>query len=227
VIEWSARDGHSRILRQSAHSSIGDFIQVSAAGPDSSFVSGVHGLAVFRPETSGWSELPGAPAGYTRFTFPSNTQAHGIIAIANGPGGRKRLLTFTNGGWQVLYTGGKKLRGWETDKRLWAMEPDRLISIGNGGSRHVNMHPVVSGQLNDVVPDGDAFWLATTQGLARYTPPLWELPEGAPDLDATVNTMEERVNVLKDGFFGERVVGVAVAELNQGCLFEVGQREAL
>jgi hypothetical protein len=117
VIEWSARDGHSRILRQSANSSIGDFIQVSAAGHDSFFVSGVHGLAVFTPETSGWSELPGAPAGFTRFTFPYNTEAHGIIMIANGADGRKRLLSFRNGAWQVLYTGGKKLRGWETDKR--------------------------------------------------------------------------------------------------------------
>jgi len=191
VIEWSARDGHSRILRQSANSSIGDFIQVSAAGHDSFFVSGVHGLAVFTPETSGWSELPGAPAGFTRFTFPYNTEAHGIIMIANGADGRKRLLSFRNGAWQVLYTGGKKLRGWETDKRLWAMEPDRLISIGYGGARRVNLHPIVSGQLNDAVPDGDAFWLATTQGLARYTPPLWELPEGAPDLDATVNTIAQ------------------------------------
>jgi hypothetical protein len=191
VIEWSGRENHSRILRQSDQSSIGDFIQVTPAGDDAFFVSGVHGLAILVPRTSSWTELPKAPAGFTRFTFPSNTEAHGVITTANGPDGRKRLLSLTNGKWQVLYTGGAKLRGWEADRQLWAMEPYHLMALGNGKPRRVNLRPVISGELMDVVPDRETFWLATSQGLARYTPPLWQLPEGAPDLDATVNSITQ------------------------------------
>ncbi|HXJ42119.1 MAG TPA: hypothetical protein VNH18_22770, partial [Bryobacteraceae bacterium] len=191
VIEWSGRERQSRLLRQSDKSSIGDFIQVTPAGDDTFFVSGVHGLAILVPQTSSWTELPKGPAGFTRFAFPSNTKAHGVITTANGPDGRKRLLSLTNGKWEVLYTGGARLRGWEADRRLWAMEPDRLISFGNGKPQRISLRPVISGQLMDALPDGDTFWLATAQGLARYTPPLWQLPEDAPDLDATVNTIAQ------------------------------------
>jgi diguanylate cyclase (GGDEF)-like protein len=192
LLEWSQRDGRTRVLRTAAESSVGDFIQISAAGAGSFFVSGVRGLAILTPATSTWSELPRTPAGLSRFTFPSRTKSHGILVTANSQDGRRKLLSFQDGAWKILYTGSRaNLRGWEAGGRVWVMDANQLVSIRNGERVRINLHPVISGQLMDVTTEGDTFWLATAQGLARYTPPLWQLPEGGPDLDATVNAIAQ------------------------------------
>jgi len=191
VVRWSKR-GPQTVLRESAKSGIGDFIQISPAGEGTYFVSGVHGLAILAPDSSGWTELPQPTGTYSNFVFPSQTQANGILTTATGPDGRKRLLSLKDGRWKLLYTGGLRLRGWESGGgRLWAMEPERLTSLGNGPPRQVNLDQVVSGQLNDVARDGDAFWLATAQGVARYSPPLWQVPDGSPELRRTVNNIAQ------------------------------------
>jgi len=192
VVEWSGLDGQTRVLRQSAKGAIGEFIQVSPAGEGTFFVSGVHGLAILSPETGAWTELPNPPIGFSRFVFPSSTRAHGIITTATGPDGRKRLLSLTNGKWQVLYSGESSLRGWESGTGLlWALASDKLILFTNQQPRQINLNPVISGKLIDVERDGDAFWLATSQGLARYAPPLWQQGVGTPEFEATVNSIAE------------------------------------
>ena len=191
VVEWSGVGSQRQVLRTSAASAIGDFIQISPAGKGSYFVSGVHGLAMFTPADSTWTELPQSPPGFTRFVFPSRTK-NGILVTATGSDGRKRLLSFVNGEWKMIYAGGQQLRGWESGAgQVWALERDRLMSIGNGDARRVDLDPVISGQFNDVVPDGNAFWLATSQGLARYAPPIWQLPGDAPEIRGTVNAISQ------------------------------------
>ncbi len=191
VIRWS-KHGPQTVLRESSKSGIGDFIQISAAGEGTYFVSGVRGLAVLAPDSFGWVELPKPAGAYINFVFPSETKSHGILTTATGPDGRKHLLSLMDGRWKLLYTGGTALQGWESGGgRLWAMEPERLTSLGNGSPRAVDLDQVLSGRLNHVARDGDSFWLATTQGVARYSPPLWQVPEGSPELRRTVNNIAQ------------------------------------
>ena len=191
VIAWSSR-GPEKVLRESAKSGIGDFVQISPTGDGAFFISGVHGLARLSAETSGWTEFPKPPHEYTRFVFPSQTKTHGILTSATAADGRKVLLSLNGEEWKVLYTAHQPLRGWETGSgQLWAMEPDKLLSLSAPAPHRVDLDSVITGTLYDVAVDGDAFWLASSQGVARYAPPLWQVPSGFPELRETVNTITQ------------------------------------
>jgi diguanylate cyclase (GGDEF)-like protein len=189
LIEWSRRAG-THLLRESLDSAIGDFIDIVPAGAGTFFISGTKGLAHFRPDTGSWTAIPGA-AGFSRFVFPSFLRDGGLLVTAGRADGRKQLLLYSSGEWKVIYTGEAGLHGWEADGHIWVLDGGKLFSLVNGKASEVKLHPLVSGRFMDAAVDGDAFWLATEQGLARYAPPLWELPEGAPDLDGVVNAITE------------------------------------
>src|ERR1035441_4114451 len=63
-----------------------------------------------------------------------------------------------------------------------------------GGRAPVVGEWVPPGNVFDVYSDdGKSFWLAGSEGLARYTPALWQAPEGLTGLDLPVHAaMEDR-----------------------------------
>jgi CheY-like chemotaxis protein/signal transduction histidine kinase len=51
---------------------------------------------------------------------------------------------------------------------------------------------MLSGVYTDVVPEADGvFWLGTSQGIARYTPPLWRTPAAVAGVDTVAHAITE------------------------------------
>ncbi len=77
-----------------------------------------------------------------------------------------------------------RLRGWfDGSNAFWIQQDNLLIARSGMKEIPVERKAALSGSYNDLVHEGSSpFWLATSQGIARYARPLWNSPAaGGPD----------------------------------------------
>ena len=189
LIEWSRSTGASRTALIERTAGIGRFLKISPAPPGAFLVTGTAGLGVLREDGS-WKRVETAPA-FSHFWFPSLLQSGDILVSARANSSSQSLLIRSAEGWKEIYRGGLNVRGWEASGRIWIMDDSRLLVFENGTLQPVILPPDVSGKLMDAASDGQNFWLATTQGLARYTPSLWQTPPDTPPVSNIVNAIAQ------------------------------------
>ncbi|MDE3196898.1 MAG: hypothetical protein KGN84_11175, partial [Acidobacteriota bacterium] len=189
LVEWSRSTGAVRQLLTERSAGIGEFLKISPGYSRTFFITGSEGLGILN-EDGAWTKVQGA-AGYSHFWFPSFLQSGEILVSARTNSGSHALLIHSSGGWREIYRGGQNVRGWEASGRIWIIDDARLFVYENGLVLPVRLPPEISGKLIDAVSDGRNFWLGTTQGLARYTPSLWQTPREARPIADIVNAIAQ------------------------------------
>ena len=189
LIEWSRATGGVRTILIERTAGIGRFLKISPGPPRTFLVTGTAGLGVLGEDGS-WKRIETAPR-FSHFWFPALLQSGEILVSARANSASQSLLIRSAQGWKEIYRGGLNVRGWEAAGRIWIMDDSRLLAFENGSIQPVNLPPDVSGKLMDAASDGQNFWLATTQGLARYTPSLWQTPPDAPPVSDIVNAIAQ------------------------------------
>jgi signal transduction histidine kinase/CheY-like chemotaxis protein len=67
-----------------------------------------------------------------------------------------------------------------------------LYRLIQGRKEAVERRGVTSGVIHQIIADeSGAFWMTTSQGLARYAPPLWQRPSEVADLKTSVHGIAE------------------------------------
>ncbi|MEK7750347.1 MAG: two-component regulator propeller domain-containing protein, partial [Acidobacteriota bacterium] len=75
---------------------------------------------------------------------------------------------------------------------VWVQEGNVLFRLIGGRRVPVDRAETLSGSIYDVLPEPDgAFWLATSQGIAHYAPPLWRTPAAITGIDSVVHAIAE------------------------------------
>ncbi|MEW6233864.1 MAG: histidine kinase [Candidatus Omnitrophota bacterium] len=119
-----------------------------------------------------------------------------IFGTAYSPAIQKRVLVrWHQGEWKIVYQNPEQdvLRGWGDESRFWVFEPSFQLSLIEGKqTTKVDRNKVLSRILIDldVEPNG-TFWLATSEGLARYASAAWRTPPETMGMDNVVHAIQE------------------------------------
>ena len=168
-----------REIRAAQHSSIAPFRAMCPGGAGEWYLTGDRGLARVRLAGEGgsfeWIEVNGSAAGLVRFDYPVAGSGE-LFAQATSARGQRRVIVRWAGKElaQLHAAQADNLRGWRGgDGSLWIVEGADLFRLRDGHRYPVERTGVLSGNIFDVYSEeGNAFWVATSEGITRHTPTL-------------------------------------------------------
>jgi signal transduction histidine kinase/CheY-like chemotaxis protein/ligand-binding sensor domain-containing protein len=193
LIDYDAATGRSIVLQHAPQQGMGIFTDMTAAPEgDSVWVAGTGGIGQLSLSDRGWFVFP-CQGGLHNLKRPFAGE-HGdlLVAAETGTGGHTVLVRLQHGSWRIMPGPQDVLAGWrDGDGVLWVQNRAGVFraspDLGQPPIRDVK-----DSTVRDVYIAGDgSFWLGTTHGIARYAPPLWRTPPGAPGVDTTVHAITE------------------------------------
>jgi len=179
---------------------LGRFIDMNIDAADNIWLTAERGVCRLTRQAGGaglqWQAFPLLSTGLRNFQTLSCAPDGELVAVGvNARSGRKEMVHFDGTGWRVL-TGysGDVIKGWPgQDSSFWAVKEHQALSLILGGKEKVQEKSgLLSGELFDVaVGEQGVFWLATSHGLARYTPPIWRTPLQVRQVDSRIHSICE------------------------------------
>lgn len=191
--------GHQswREIRKARDSKIAPFLAMCPGAAGELYITGEHGLAKLRLTSEGgpfdWREVAGDMLGYTHFDYPMAGTGE-LFAQATAPGQRHVVMRWSGAALELVYpAAAENLRGWRgSDGNVWILEGAAIFRLRAGRKYPVERTGVLTGIIFDVYAEaGGGFWLATSEGITRYSPPLWRRPPGLEDFDLLVHSIAE------------------------------------
>jgi len=174
-----------RTLREAGSGQIGAFSSLCVAHDGALWIAGARGLAkaaesirTLKPESE-WREfLPPPDKQLQNLQDPHEDRNGDVTVAAESAQGRQRVVAHFDGRqWAVDAVAGEKIRfGWRgPDGACWAA--NGLFQAEEPGAEMVESEEISARAYNDLaVEPGGAFWLATADGLFRYSPLAWRSP---------------------------------------------------
>ena len=197
VREYDPREGSWRDVKASAGSTIGPFLALTA-GRQEIWIAGEHGLATLDVSRQrapfGWREITGAVRGLRHFRYPLPGRDGSVLAQACETGGRFSVVRWSSTGLERVYVSPEGApRGWDgPDGAVWILDGTLLFRLVDGRRIPVPRHGVLSGSVFDVyVEEAGTFWIAGSEGIARYNPQIWQAPPGLGEFEHSVHSILE------------------------------------
>ncbi|MBN2327072.1 MAG: hypothetical protein JXR73_07945 [Candidatus Omnitrophica bacterium] len=208
-MEFQIDLAQTRILKKSSETELGRFTALRPSYSGKIWIAAEYGLAEVRPPS-----MDGLHYEWREFPIPPHLNVQGVNHPVESSDGsvycsafsnissRKILLRFNQNHWVIAYENPAIQIDWgwaagenaflitESPLSLWRVESQRIDSIES--------NKVLSRVLLDVcIEENDSFWLATSEGLARWSPPTWQTPSSFTNLDRVVHSMlEDKKNRL-------------------------------
>ncbi|HWY76593.1 MAG TPA: hypothetical protein VN281_13295, partial [Verrucomicrobiae bacterium] len=177
----------TRLLLAARQTTVDKFNGMIASHDGGLWIAATHGLVrlleqlrSLKPE-SDWHEFVVPPSLQVRnLQEPREDSEGGVTVVAdNATDQTKVILHFDGQHWDAYPTGSGKIRfAWRgPDKRIWAATSDSLLVNNGDRPEFEECQEIFARQFFDVAtePSG-SFWLATSDGLFRASPCLWQVP---------------------------------------------------
>ncbi|HEY1424185.1 MAG TPA: hypothetical protein VGF20_12070, partial [Candidatus Acidoferrum sp.] len=190
------------VLLPASETGLQKFIGMTVARDGTLWISGPHGLEhsavsvrTLKPGDA-WQEFA-APSGVQAENFEQPLQdldGDGLTCLADLPDEQHGAVHFDDGNWTVQLVKTTKIRGaWRgTDGITWVVTLNTVLQIDNFGTAAAETEELYSGHYFDVaVQTNGIFWVASGEGLMRYSPPLWKSPRELQALNAPVPCLAE------------------------------------
>jgi signal transduction histidine kinase/CheY-like chemotaxis protein/ligand-binding sensor domain-containing protein len=197
LLAYSAGTRETVELGKAAGFPIGQFINVTPALDGGVWVSAEWGVAKVVESSGGkisWQAYRSSIPGIHTFSAPDESSQSGLTLTGVGkPASRRAVVRFDGSSWQVLHTSeSNALRGWFDSFHSFWIQQDNLLAVRSGAKDiPVERTAALSGSYNDLVHESaPVFWVATSQGIARHSRPLWNSP-AADGPDEIVNAIVE------------------------------------
>ena len=192
---------HTEVLLHAKDTPLENFIGMNIARDGGLWVTGARGLMKaggpvrsLKPQTDWHTYQPPAEMGIHNLAEPHEDDDRGVTMVGESSTNpdQKLVAYFDGQQWRVIANASDKMRqSWRgADKLFWAFTGDSLLNWEES-SPDVNESGEVSARrYYDVATEpGGAFWLATSDGLFRYAPPIWRSPPSARNLNSPVHGM--------------------------------------
>jgi signal transduction histidine kinase/CheY-like chemotaxis protein len=145
-----------------------------------------------------WTEVNGAAKGLHNFLNPLPGRPGELFAQASRLHSRGAYaVRWSAEGLKTVYSSAAgTLRVWRGSAgEIWITEGANPSRLRNGKKETLPRHGALSGVTRDIFPEANGtFWIAGTEGIARYSPSLWQPPPGLQDFDLPVHSIAEDRN---------------------------------
>ena len=190
-----------KAIKRREETRLGDFLQIVPGFSEDFWITGTTGLARLElPEGAGagrWTERDTLGIGMREIGYPNPSGRREVFFSGRVSGGSRWAVARWNAReLKIVHTSRQdNVTGWRgPDGEIWILDGAALFRLIGGKRQPVTRRDSLAGTIYDVLtePSG-SFWLATSDGLAHYSPPIWRTPLEVADLDATVHSiMEDR-----------------------------------
>jgi signal transduction histidine kinase/ligand-binding sensor domain-containing protein len=191
---------------------IGQFTGMALTYDGGLWVCGRSGIAKadgqarnLNPQTAWQKYLPPEKLQLQNFCAPEPDADGGITLVADSILHPKSVVAFDGNQWFIRAgTGEAFFRAWRgPHKTFWAATSTSLFQWDESQTNWVENDDVSAGRIYDAETEpGGAFWLATSDGLIRGGPPLWQKPEAARNINSPIQCIatdnEGRVYFIAD-----------------------------
>ena len=196
--EFDPRHESWREIRTAENSKIAPFVTMCPGSADELYITGEHGLAKLHISSEGgvfeWLEVNSDAYRLTHFDYPLPGTGELFAQGISSRGKRRVIVRWAGSELESVYAAeADNLRGWRgSDGSVWIVEDAAIFRLREGRKYPVERTGVLTGTIFDVYSEeGKAFWVATSEGITRYTPPLWRPPAGLETFDLPVHAIAE------------------------------------
>lgn len=194
----------TRLLREAGQTQLGSFTGLSPArerdGGLGLWITGARGLAkvngpvrLINPEGVWHEYLPPASLQIQSFQELHEDKYGAVTAVAESALTHQRMLVHFDGrDWTPEAVPAERIRyGWRgPEGDSWAATANALFQGEEGGPEMAPNEEISARTYYDLaVEPGGAFWLATSDGLFRYTPLAWRSPRCAQKINSPVHCL--------------------------------------
>jgi signal transduction histidine kinase/CheY-like chemotaxis protein len=188
-----------KAIKRREETRLGDFLQMVPGFSEDYWITGTTGLARLElPEGAGagrWTEHDTLGIGMREIGSPHPSGQQEVFFSGRVSGGSRRAVARWNAReLKIVYTSGQdNVMGWRgPDGEIWILDGATLFRLIDGKRQPVTKSDSLAGTIYDVLTEPcGGFWLATSEGLAHYSPPIWRTPVEVADLDAPVHSILE------------------------------------
>ncbi|MGC9972186.1 MAG: response regulator [Bryobacteraceae bacterium] len=194
LFEYRAASGATRVILAAAAGGIGRFTAMSGGREGRIWLAGERGLTKLWKTAAGWRAHTLPPPGIGNLQTPVEGDGGEVFAAGTREGRTTVLERFDGRRWREIATSDREelqgLRG--ADGAIWVRQGHALFRLVGGRKERVERKDILSGMLMNTAsePQG-ALWLTTTQGIARFAPPLWRTPVEVSGVDSLVHAILE------------------------------------
>lgn len=203
LLEYNCEDPERpqvRILHEAKRTRLESFSGLAPSRDGGLWIAGARGLARvpgpvrnLKPETEWRDYLPPDSWRVRDLQGLHEDEDGGVSAVAESMTNQQRVvLYFDERDWAIQPAGGEKLRqAWRSlDKTRWAMSTEALFEGDEARPELAENDEISARAYFDVaVQSGSTFWLATSDGLFRYAPPLWRGPSALKRFNSAVDCL--------------------------------------
>ncbi len=200
ILSFTPETNTIELIKHVDETQLGQFNDIASAGNNTIWIAGTNGLAHYQPETeTPWQEYPVnfSPPAYelTNIIVRSENEIYCIANTIEPTAGRV-VLQFLDKQWQVLFPSPDSTIQWAwrgiQEQFWWIYSPLKIVFSEQDTEKTIDKNKVLSRVLLglDIEPSG-AFWLATSEGLARYSPATWDTPSPVSHLDMVIHDIEK------------------------------------
>ena len=198
VREFDPEYQNWREIRKAENSKIAPFLEMCPGAPDELYITGEHGLAKLRILRDGggfeWREVNSDEYGLSHFDFPLPGTGELFARGISSRDKRHVVIRWSGAGLESVYAASSdNLRGWRGgDGSVWIVDGAAIFRLRGGRKYPVERIGALTGNILDIYSEeGKAFWVATSEGVTRYTLPLWRPPAGMEEFDMPVHAIAE------------------------------------
>ena len=188
-----------KAIKRREETRLGDFLQIVPGFSEDFWITGTTGLARLElPEGASagqWTERDTLGIGMREIGYPNPSGRQEVFFSGRVSGGsRWAVARWNTRELKIVHTSRQdNVTGWRgPDGEIWILDGAALFRLIGGKRQPVTRSDSLAGTIYDVLTEpGGGFWLATSEGLAHYSPPLWRTPVEVADLDAPVHSVLE------------------------------------
>ncbi len=210
-----AEQPETATLREASRTALEKFQGMTMAHDGGLWIAGARGLArlpgparLIKADTEWREYLAPESLDVQNLQEPLEDERGGVMTVADDRSTHQRVAVYFDGQeWTKFPVGGQRIRAaWRSsDNRFWAVTIDTLLQLQPGTTEPMENEDLPARRYFDVAEEpGGAFWLATSDGLFRYAPRIWQ----TPDLPLAANA---RVQALQAGDEGGMWLGTSNA----------------
>ena len=205
LVEYNAENPgqpQARVLLRSDQTRLGTFTGMTVARDGGLWITGKRGLGkaprlALRPGLEkSWNDyLPPESLQIQNLREPREADEGGVTVIADSSANGHAVIAHFDGlDWIVQPAGTDNVRrAWRSsDNVLWVATTNALYREAPGQAGLAEYQEISAPEFNEVAMEpGGTFWLATSDGLFHYAPPLWRSPNPIREINSPVRCFSE------------------------------------